>query len=448
MMIPVNVQKAQLAVDKAQKLGASMSEAYLSTGKELTIEISNQQVEALKIADEKGLGMRVIVDGRMGFAYSSDLSDEAVEQTVRQALANAQKSHADEHNVLPKPSSHYPELKLLDEQIATTRIEDKIALAKEIELEARAFDPRVKITESCTYQDAEYTVTLFNSLGLEKTYQGAYCGAYAYVVAEENGDNQTGFGLAFSLRYKDLDPAKVGKEAAQKAIRMLGAKEIGTQKAAVVLDPYVATNFLGVLAPALSAEAVQKGKSVFAGKIGAKVSSDVITVIDDGALDGAIMSSPFDGEGVATGQTILIQNGILQGYLHNTYTARKDGVESTGNGIRGTFKSTPEVGTTNFYIQPGQVTKEQLLKDITKGLYVTEVMGMHTANPISGDFSVGAAGIWIENGELTAPVRGIAIAGNIIDFLEAIDLVANDLTFFVGRGAPTVRIARMTISGS
>lgn len=441
-------QKAQLAVEKAQQLGASMSEAYIATGKELSIEISNQQVEALKMADEHGLGMRVIVDGRMGFAYSSDLSDRAIEQTVRQALANAEKSHADEHNVLPKPSSQYPELKLLDEQIAKTAIEDKIALAKEIELQARSYDPRVKITESCTYQDAEYTVTLFNSYGITKTYQGAYCGAYAYVVAEENGDNQTGFGLTFSLRYKDLDPAKVGKEAAQKAVRMLGAKEIGTQKAAVVLDPYVATNFLGVLAPALSAEAVQKGKSVFAGKIGEKVSSDVITIIDDGALEGAIMSSPFDGEGVATRQTTLIANGVLQGYLHNTYTARKEGVESTGNGIRGTFKSTPEVGTTNFYIKPGQVTQEQLLKDISKGLYVTEVMGMHTANPISGDFSVGAAGIWIENGELTTPVRGVAIAGNIIDFLEAIDLVANDLTFFVGRGAPTVRIARMTISGN
>lgn len=442
------LDKAQRAVEMAQKLGAAMAEAYLTSGQQLSIEVANQQVEALKMAHEHGLGMRLIVDGKMGFSFGTDLKDESIEEVVRQALANAEKNHIDEYNVLPKPSSEYPQLELLDEAVIQTPIEDKIALAKEIELQARNYDPRVKITESCSYQDAQYTVTIFNSHGIAKSYQGAYCGAYAFVVAEENGEQQTGFGLTYSLNYKDLDPTKVGREAAQKAIRMLGAKGVETQKATVVLDPYVATNFLGVMAPALSAEAVQKGKSVFAGKIGEKVSSKVITIIDDGAMPGAIMSSPFDGEGVATKKTVLIEQGVLQGFLHNTYTAHKEGIESTGNGMRGGFKGTPEVGTTNFYIKPGQVTQEELLKDIKKGLYVTEVMGMHTANPISGDFSVGAAGIWIENGELTTPVRGIAIAGNIIDLLESVDLVANDLTFFVGKGAPTVRIASMTISGS
>ncbi|HHU33232.1 MAG TPA: TldD/PmbA family protein, partial [Clostridia bacterium] len=191
-----------------------------------------------------------------------------------------------------------------------------------------------------------------------------------------------------------------------------------------------------------------KGKSVFSGKVGKKVSSTAITIIDDGALPGAILSSPFDGEGVRTQETILIEEGILQGFLHNSYTAAKEGVSSTGNGIRGSFKGTPEVGTTNFYIKPGSITQEELIKDISKGLYVTEVMGIHTANPISGDFSVGAAGLLIENGVLTTPVRGIAIAGNIIELLESVDLAANDLTFFVGRGSPTLRIAKMTISGS
>lgn len=442
------MDKAQMAVERAQKLGATMAEAYITSGQELSIEVSNQQVEAMKMANEHGLGVRVIVDGKMGFSYGTDLSEEAIEEVVRQALANAIKNHADAHNVLPKPSSKYPQLELLDEEIVETPIEDKIALAKEIEIQARSYDPRVKITESCSYQDAQYTVTIFNSNGIAKSFQGAYCGAYAFIVAEEGGDHQTGFGLTYSLNYKDIDPAKIGREAAQKAISMLGAKGINTQRATVVLDPYVATNFLGIIAPALSAEAVQKGKSVFAGKVGQKVSSEVISIVDDGAMPGAVMSSPFDGEGVATGETVLIANGVLQGYLHNTYTAHKEGLQSTGNGIRGTFRNTPEVGTTNFYIKPGQVSRAELLKDVKKGLYVTEVMGMHTANPISGDFSVGAAGIWIENGELTTPVRGVAIAGNIIDLLESIDMVANDLTFFVGKGAPTLRIASMTVSGS
>jgi len=348
--------KAQIAVEMAQSQGASMSEAYVSASKETSVEISNQEVEAMKMAKEHGLGIRVILDGKIGFAYTSDLSDSSIRNIVKQAVANAEKTHPDEFNILPKKSESYPRLDLVDKKILDTPIEEKIALAKEIENQARTFDKRVKITESTTYQDVVYSISIFNSEGISESYKGAYCGAYAYLVAEENGESQTGFDLIYSLKYEDIDPIKIGQEAAKKAVRMLGAKNIATQKAAVVLDPYVATNFLGVLAPALSAEAVQKGKSVFPGKVGEKVSSAVITIIDDGALPGAVMSSPFDGEGVRTQETILIEKGILQGFLHNSYTAAREGVLSTGNGIRGSFKGTPEVGTTNFYIKPGDIT--------------------------------------------------------------------------------------------
>ncbi|NLC77635.1 MAG: TldD/PmbA family protein, partial [Clostridia bacterium] len=183
------------------------------------------------------------------------------------------------------------------------------------------------------------------------------------------------------------------------------------------------------------------------GKLGTQVCSSFISIIDDGALPGAIMSAPFDGEGVSTGRTALIEKGTLKNFLHNSYTATKDGVTSTGNAVR-SFKSTPEVGTTNFFIEAGSVSRDELLSGIEQGFYVTEVMGMHTANPISGDFSVGASGLWIEKGKLTKAVRGVAIAGNLLSLLEQVDCVADDLTFFVGRGAPTVRIKEMTISGS
>ncbi|KKM11741.1 peptidase C69 [Clostridiales bacterium PH28_bin88] len=448
-MTEINYRElAEAAVARAQAMGAGMSEAYCVAAKELSIEISKQEIETMKMAEDYGIGMRVIAGGRMGFAFTSDLSAEAREEMVRRALANAEKASEDRYNTLPAPPRGYTRLDLYDPSIAQTRLDDKIQLAMEIERQARTYDRRVKITESCTYQDAEYLITLVNSLGIADSYRGAYCGAFAYVVAEEGGDNQTGFGLQYSQHYRDLDPVKVGREAGEKAVRMLGAKTIGTQKAAVVFDPYIATSFLGVLAPALSAEAVQKGKSLFAGKAGRRVASSLITIVDDGTRPQGILSAPFDGEGVPTGKTVLVQEGELRGYLHNTYTAAKDGVKSTGNGIRGTFKSTPEVGATNFYIAPGQVSKQELLKDISRGLYITEVMGMHTANPISGDFSVGAAGILIENGELTTPVRGVAIAGNMVDLLEAIDCVADDLTFIVGKGSPTLRVSRMTISGS
>ncbi|MFZ5640422.1 MAG: TldD/PmbA family protein, partial [Bacillota bacterium] len=362
--------------------------------------------------------------------------------------ANSDKTTADKYNKLPPPGQDYPELELFDPGIHKATVESKIDLAKTMEQVARATDRRVTITERSTYFDAEYEVALANSFGFARSYRGAYCGAYTEVVAEQDGDSQTGFDIHYGLKFKDIDPMALGRGAAEKAVRKLGAKSIKTQQAAIILEPYIATQFLSVISPALSAEAVQKGRSLFAGKVGQQVASPRMTVVDDGARPGGIASAPFDGEGVPTGKTVLIKDGILQGFLHNTYTAAKDGTMSTGNGTRGSFKSTPEVGTTNFYIEPGATDPTELIKNVTNGLFITEVMGMHTANPISGDFSLGAAGIWIENGQFTQPVRGVAIAGNMLDFLNHVDEVGSDLRFYGGKGSPTLRIAKMTISGS
>lgn len=439
---------AAQVVDKARKMGADQSEVFLISSKDLSIDVSNGSVETLKLAEDRGLGVRIFKDGRIGFAYTSDLGQTAIDEILRQALANSDRTSPDEFNYMPKPGGGYANLNLFDPEIARVPAEEKIEIAKTMEQAAKEYDPRITITERSSFFDAEYEVSLANSLGITADYRGAYCGCYADLVAEEKGESQTGFAISMNLNFKDLDPLRIGREAAAKAVRKLGAATVGTQKAVIVFDPYVATGFLGVIAPALSAEAVQKGKSLFGGKVGQQVASDKITIIDNGAMEGGIASAPFDGEGVPTSETILVQNGHLNGYLHNTYTAAKDGVTSTGNGVRSSFKSTPEVGTTNFYIKPGAHNPDDLIKDIGSGLYITDVMGMHTANPISGDFSVGAAGIWIENGKLTKAVRGVAIAGNILELLKEVEGVGSDLTFFGGKGSPTLRISKMTISGS
>jgi PmbA protein len=438
---------AQDLVEQAQKLGAQQAEVYINLVKELEIEVNNQQVETMKVAEDRGVSIRIIRDGRMGFAYSSDPDRSRLAEMVRQAVANGGKTTADEYNKLPVIQGTLPRLQLNDEAIEVTPVEEKIALAMEIEKAARAYDKRVKNTRTSSYQDARYEVYLANSAGFAAAYTGSYCGGYAYLVAEENGDTQTGFGIKYSLKYKDLDPVKIGTDAAKKAVQMLGAQNVNTQKAAVVLDPYIATNFLGLIAPAITGEAVLKGKSLFADKRGKDIAASIISIIDDGSKQDGIMSAPFDGEGVATSKTDVVKDGVLQGFLHNTYTGLKMGEKSTGNGVRGSFKSTPEVSTTNFYIAPGATPKEQLLGEIENGFYIAEVMGMHTANPISGDFSLGAAGLWIEKGKLTKPVRGVAIAGNVLELLKSIDCVGDDLTFFVGKGAPTLRITQMSISG-
>jgi PmbA protein len=394
-------QMAAQVVEKAQKSGADLSEAYIINSKELTIEVREQTVENLKLAEERGLGLRVFKDGRMGFAYSADLTSLAIEEVIREALANSRQTTVDPGNALPGAAVRYPQLNLYDPAIRQAAVESKIEMARAVERTGRSFDPRLTITEAAGYEDNEYEVAIVNSSGLNAAYQGAYCGLYLVVVGQEEEDNQTGFALQYRLKFAELDPETVGREAAEKAVRMLGAKQIGTQRVPVLFDPYVATSFLGVLAPALTAEAVQKGKSLFAQKIGQPVGSNVLTLVDDGTLPNGIASAPFDGEGVPSSRTVLIENGELKTYLYNTYTAARDGVSSTGNGVRGSFKSTPEVGTTNFFIQPGEVSQQQLMTDIKEGLYITEVMGMHTANPISGDFSVGAAGLWIKDGQFT-----------------------------------------------
>lgn len=435
-------------LNKAKKLGADSAEVYIMHSQDLSVEVANGEIETLKNAETSGLGIRVYKNQGMGYAFSADFSGTALESVIHQAVANAAIVEKDPFNKMPIGNFNYPKLDLYDPEIASTNLEDKINLAKDIEISAKAEDKRITITENSTYQDSIYAVTIVNSSGLEAVYRGAYCGAYAFLVGEENGDSQTGFSVQYGLKYSQLNPQAIGKEAAQKAVRMLGAKEISTQKATVVLDPYVLTNFLGVLSPSLSAESVQKGRSMFSGKIGEMVASNNISIIDDGIMPGGIASSPFDGEGVASQRTILIENGKLNGFLYNTYTAAKDNVQSTGNSTRGSFKSTPEVGTTNFYVAKGDISRDKLIGEVDNGLYVTEVMGIHTANPISGDFSVGAAGIWIENGQMKGPVRGVAIAGNLAVLLTSIDSVADDLTFFVGKGAPTVRIREMVISGN
>ncbi|KJS22441.1 MAG: peptidase C69 [Clostridiaceae bacterium BRH_c20a] len=436
------------AVEKALKIGSDNAEVFLLNARDFNIQVANQKIDTIKLAEERGLGIRVFKDRRMGFSYTSDLNDTAVDQVVEQALANSLNTAHDEYLTLAEKTESYPALDLFDQEISQKSVEEKIELAKEIENYAKKYDSRIKITERAAYEDSQYEIWIMNSLGLNGYYQGAYCGGYALVVGEEQGENQTGFGMQYSLKYKSLNPEIIGTDAGKRAVRLLGAASISSQKAPIILEPYIATNFLGIISPALSAEAVDKGKSFLKGKTNKRVASELVTLIDDGQMEGRVLSAPFDGEGIPTSKTVLVEQGVLKGYMHNTYTAKKAGLKSTGNGVRGSYRSTPEVGSTNFYLAPGEIDPEQIIKEIDTGLYVTDVMGMHTANPISGDFSLGASGIWIENGELTKPVRGIAIAGNLQELLGNIAGVCNDLTFFVGKGAPTIKINNISISGS
>ena len=438
---------AEQVLDMAKRQGRVQAEVFLLDSQELTIEVAQMNMENLKLAHERGVGLRVISDGRPGYAYSSDLSYPALQVLVKKALGNARQAEADPGWELPGPAGSYNFMELYDEETFLVPVEEKIKLAQSMEEAARSYDRRIKVTEKAVYHDAKYRVTIYNSMGLAGNYQGSYCGGYIVVVGQENGDSETGFGLHYSVKYRGIDPQKIGREAGEKAVRMLGAKPIPSGQMPVVLEPYTATNFLGILQAAFSAEAVLKEKSFLKGEEGKQVASSLVTIIDDGTLHERLGSSPFDGEGVPTSRTVLVEEGKLIGYLHNAYTAGKFGVSSTGNCVRSTYKSTPEVGTTNFFIKEGKACRNELVEELPYGLYITDVLGMHTANPVSGDFSIGASGLLIENGEFTRPFKGIAVAGNLKELLADIDAVADDLTFFMGKGAPTLRIKALSISG-
>ncbi|MEW6182942.1 MAG: TldD/PmbA family protein [Bacillota bacterium] len=446
-MVDKLVEVAEAAVALGKRQGADAVEAYVSTGRELSIEVRHGVVETLKQAEEKGIGVRVLKGRRVGFAFGTELLKQGVRDTVERALAAAAYTSDDPFLHIPSLEGRYPSMELYDADIDSTPVESKISLAKRMEEAAFGADARVKVTESSTYQEGTGNVAIVNSKGIAAEYHSAACGLYISLAAEQDGQSETGYALWFGRRYRELTPEVLGREAAERAVKLLGAQTTGSCTVPVIFDPYVAVDIIGLLGPALTAEAVQRGRSLFAGKTGEQVAAGAITLVDDGTYPDGTGSAPFDGEGLPTGKTVLVKDGVLQGYLYNTYTARKEDRASTGNAVRHSFKSMPGVGTTNFYLEPGGRPAEELIREVREGLYVLEVMGMHTANPISGDFSVGAVGIWIENGVLTRPVRGVAIAGNVIELLKQVDAVADDLRFFGGRGAATFRVAALSVSG-
>ncbi|MGZ8594014.1 MAG: TldD/PmbA family protein, partial [Actinomycetota bacterium] len=328
-------------------------EAYAEESRRTEVEARLGEVEGLTSAESRGLGVRVIAGGRLGFAYAADPSPDEVRQTVARARENAALATEDEHNVLPSPGTYEPIDGLYFEEQASMSPDRKVALALNLERVATSTDPRVTKVEACSFGDSVGRVWIASTSGLAAGFERTGCWCVAVTLAEQDGDTQTGFSFQVAHRVADLDPDGVACEAAERAARMLGATKPSTAKQPVLLDPFAASSFLGVLAGALSAEAVQKSRSLFADLVGQQVGADAFTLVDDGRLLQGPSASPFDDEGVPTGRTEMITGGVLRGFLHNTYTARRGGTSSTGNAQRAGYRSTPGVGTTNFYVEPG-----------------------------------------------------------------------------------------------
>lgn len=444
------LQIAQETVQRAQDMGAE-AEAYIAVGQESQVLVDRGQVEKLSQAGSKGMGVRVIVDGKMGYAYTSDFSPESLAAIVDAAVALADASDADEHRILPEPQSISDEdLAIYDPAIAEMSVADKVAFAKAVEAAALAADERVVMTNRTTFLDNVGRVYLANSKGFAGSYEKTFAGSYLMAMAQAGDERASAFHVGVSSRLAELDPEAIGAEAGRKAARLLGGKPVPTQKASVVYSPFAAAGLVGALARALTAEAMQRNRSFLQGKMGETVAADVLTLLDNGRLPGGLATQPFDDEGVPTGATRVIDEGVLQAVLYDTYTAHRDGHKSTGNASRSSHRSAPELAPSNFYIQPGPQAPEAVIAGVEKGLYVVSVMNTASINPVSGDYSVSAQGFWIEDGELTHPVNEVTIALPLDELLHNVKAVGNDLTFlpFGGSiGSPTIRVDGMMIGG-
>jgi PmbA protein len=444
----------KLAQDIAQKAAQDGAEAevFITDSQETSIQVEGGNVEKLSQSGSRGMGVRVIKAGKTGYAYTSDFSDASIEQTWQTAVELADVATADDYRKLPEPQAISDEdLKIYDPALAEISVEAKIDFAKRVERAALDYDERIFLTNRCTYADAiEYTY-LANSKGFAGSY--GRTGAYSFLVAiarDEAGNmvNTTGFGVATS--FDQLDAEAIGKEAGRKAISILNGKPVPTQKATVVLDHFVGAQILSAYAQALSAENWQRSRSFLMGKMGQEVGSSMVTLMDNGRLEGGFASTPFDDEGVPTKATRLIDEGVLQNLMYDSYTAAKEGKFSTGNAGRSGHTSLPSLSPSNFYMQPGHKTPEEIIKGVDKGLYVISVMQTGGINPVTGDCSMSANGIWIEDGELKQAVGGVTIATTLGDLLQNISDVGSDLRqipFFGSLGVPTLRVDDVMIGG-
>jgi PmbA protein len=446
------LQLVQEVISQARQRGVE-AEAYVNVGQEAEIVVDRGKVEKLSQAGSKGLGVRVLVDGKMGYAYTSNFSPQSISRMIEEAITLSEVADGDQYRSLPAPQAIPEEdLDIYDPAIANLSAEEKVEMAKQIEQAALSYDERVLLTNRCTLLSQTGTVTLANSKGVEGSYEKSFIGAYLMVLAQEGADRAMALHVGGASKLAEFNPAEIGRRAAEKAVGLLGGKPVPTQRATVVYSPFAAHSIAETLASALSAESMQRGRSFLQGKIGQTVASDMVTLLDNGRLPGGLGTRPFDDEGVPTGATRLIDEGVLQAVLHDSYTAARDGTaSSTGNASRPSHAAPPAVMPSNFYFQPGPQTPDEVIAGVEKGLYVESVMNTHSINPISGDYSVSARGFWIENGKLTHPVNEVTIAIPLQEWLKNVSAVGSDLVFMPMMGAvgsPTIRVDNVMIGGS
>ena len=437
-------------VRKAMKGGATAAEVVLRDGSEFSTTVRLGEVETLKESGSRSIGVRVFFGTRSASTWSSDLSPTGVDQMVKAALNLAKITSEDPFSGIPEPEelgAIKTDLDLYYEDVYSLSTADRIDYAKRAEKAAMSADPRIQNSDGGSFDAATGIKVLANSNGFIGDYRRSYCSVAAVPIAQQEGSGmQRDYWFSVARTLSKLEsPEDVGREAARRTLRRLGARKVKTQRVPIVFDPLVAGALLGHVFEAVNGDSIYRGASFLASKLGEAIAGSNVTIVDDGTMVGGFGSSPFDSEGVPTRRTVVINKGVLTSYLLNTYTAKKLKMKTTGNASRG-LAGTPGIGAGNFFMEKGTRAPKEIIGDIKEGLYVTEFLGFGV-NLVTGDFSRGASGVWIQNGELTFPVEEVTVAGNLKEMLNGISEIGDDLEFRGSVACPTLRIDGMTVAG-
>jgi PmbA protein len=443
------LELAQEIVQRALASGATDAECTIAEGEEFSANVRMRELESLKEAGSRGVGLRILRGKHTGSSYTSDFSREGIEHLVRSAIELADITTEDPHAGLPDPDefgSVSGDLGLFSADVESLTTELKIATAKCAEEASLSADPRIFNSEGASFDNHVGSHYFANSRGFAGQYRSSYCSLSTVPVAKDGESMERDYWYTMARDFAGLEAAdEVGRIAASRALRRLNARKVETQRVPIIFDPNAARSLLDNLFDAVHGMAIYRHESFLAGKLGEKVASDTVTVVDDATIPGLFGTSPFDDEGVPSRRTVVIERGVLKSYLMNTYAARKLGMKTTGNASRG-LTGNAGIGHGNFYLEKGVQTPEQLIAGVANGFYVTELMGFGV-NVVTGDYSRGAAGLWIRDGELAFAVSEVTVAGNLKDMLENIEAVGSDLKFRGSIAAPTLKIGEMTVGG-
>lgn len=428
--------------------GCSDVELYLSGGRELTLELRNGELEKYQDSESAGVGVRVIKEKRQALVYGTSAAFEDLKKAVDEAVEISGYMDEDDAIVLHGGETFQGEIEAAERaRMEALPLEEKLAYLKETESRGRDGGDKKALIESVTYDETSYSRRILNTRGLDKSESGSYCGSSISLAIDQDGASETGYSYFYTRKIGDLLARDLGAEAYGKARDMLGAGIIPTGKYQVLFRNEVVVDLLGLLAYSFNGENIFKGKSLFKDKLGEKVVSERINIVDDGTLEGALGKGFFDGDGIALRKNSLIGNGVFRGGLYNLSIGRKAGFASTGNCSR-SYSSLPSISYHNLLLEPGTTSREDLIASIGNGLIIKELMGLHMANPITGEFSLGASGLIIEGGRPGKGFRGVTVSGNLTELFTNVLDVGSDFAFRTTVGAPSLAVEDVSISGS